>query len=174
MSDALTAPTRQPEPRHFRPRWVRFVLAGAAALGACGLVASISPAALLFAAPCLALALALAAFGNAGLALTREGVAWYALHPRWRFRMVPWDSVLGARRGPTERGPIRLSVEAGRYEAWVWGNPRGDRQCSPEIWVDALIDGDEVLGAIEDWLRWRDREVEPGTAGASPVGTVRP
>src|SRR5262245_53112565 len=148
-----------PQCQLFRPRRFFLVFPCATAALTMAVIGWQFPIALWSAVPLIGLALALTAFGNAGLILSREGVEWYALSPKWRFRRVPWHAVLGVRRGLFGLGNrIDLIVLSGHYEPWAWGTPRRDQQRVLEIWPTALVRGDEVLEAIKGWLRRRGQE----------------
>lgn len=152
----MSVPHRQPQ--IFRPLRLRFVIIIAITLTALGLIAAKFPMALWYAFPLFGLVLVLAAFLNAGLILSDEGIAWYAVHPGWRFRKVPWSAVLDVHRGLFGLGgQIVLVVKSGRYEPWVWGTPRRDEQIEIEIWPNTLASGEEVLPSLQQWLSSQDR-----------------
>jgi hypothetical protein len=161
MSDASTAESLT-EDRHFRPQRWRFAIIFVIAAGTLGGIAWFAPVALLYAVPVFAVVLAVVAFAHAGLILTDEGIEWYALRPRWRFRKIPWHAVLEVKRSLFGLfGPIRLVVEFGRYEAWVWGTPRPGRRLDFEIWTRGLVGGEELLPAIQERLKARDEAAAP-------------
>jgi hypothetical protein len=152
--------TDHPEPRYFRPRRVFFVFAFAVVIAALVAVGWRAAVALLFGIPLVAFVVAIAAFLNAGLILSREGIEWYALTPRWRFRKVPWDAVLGVRGQHHDgRGVLYLIVESGCYERWVWGTPHEGRTAIIEIRLGTVVRGAELAEAIEEVLRRRDEVV---------------
>jgi hypothetical protein len=152
-------PINQMTCKVFHPQWWRTGLIGAIALTLIGVVGWRLPTALWVCVPMLGLTLVLAAFLHAGLILSRRGIEWYAIHPQWRFRKVPWHAVRDVRRGLFGfGGQIVLTVESGCYEVWVWGRPRRDREITIEIYPNALARGEEVWGSIQEWLA-RERRV---------------
>jgi len=160
MSDNATP--RRPEPRHFRPQQWRFGIAAVLMTVTLAATAWMAPVSLLGTVPLFAIVLAVAAFGNPGVILSEEGIAWYALRSGWRFRKIPWQAVLEAKRSFLGLlGPVRLVVESGRYEVLVWGTPRPGRNLDVEIWTNALVGGEELLQALRDWLRARGRVSAP-------------
>jgi hypothetical protein len=161
MPDTTTHATL-PECEHFRPRRVLLVLPFAVAVATVAGIGWWAPIGLVYAVPLMGLMLALVALGNSGLIVSREGIEWYALHPNWRFRKIPWHAVVDVRKGLLGLGGwISLTVESGRYEPWAWGTPRPGRQLTIEIRPLALVRGDEVLDAIRNRLALA-REVAAG------------
>lgn len=153
-----------PQCEVFPPQQYRFMIGAVLAVAAIGAAGWLAPLALLFVVPLFAVVLAIGAFSNAGLILSDDGIEWYALRRKWRFRKVPWSAVIGVRRRFLGLDPIVLTVEGGRYERWVWGTPRRDRPIDFGIWTNALVGGGDVLAA----LRRRLAEREPATAEADP------
>ena len=147
-----------PPCEHFSPQRHRlvipFTLAAVALVG----IGWLAPAALLFSVPMFAVILAVVSAGNPGLIVSHEGLQWYALRPRWRFRKVPWDAVVDARRGAFGLGTsIHVVVRSGKYEPWAWGTPELDGQAAIDIWPMALRGGDAVFPTIRNWLSWYDQ-----------------
>ncbi|HVL12957.1 MAG TPA: hypothetical protein VM529_10355 [Gemmata sp.] len=154
MSKAV-ATTLGPDARIFRPHPVYILIPFAVGLVAIAATAWFAPLALLYTVPTIAVALAIVSLGNAGLIVTRDGIEWYALRPRWRFRAVPWDAVIDVRRSLFGRGnAIRLKVKPGRYEPWIWGTPHPDRPQTIVIHLIPLCDRDDLLTAIQA-ARWQ-------------------
>jgi hypothetical protein len=150
-------PPIHPETQHFAPNALFLIIPFAIGGAALGLIAWFAPLALFFAAPVLGVILAIGALGNAGVILSPEGIEWYALDPRWRFRKVPWHAVVEVRKGILGiGGRIRLVVHAGRYEPWVWGTPTPGSLDDIEMHPVVLVRGDELLEALRAWLKWRD------------------
>ena len=169
MSDTAPTAPAHPEPQHFRPQWFRLVIVCALMLAAVAFVGSRLPLALLPMIPILGLVLMLYGFLTAGLILSRDGIEWYALHPRLRFRTVPWDAVVDVRSGLLGLGTwIRLIVKSDRYEPWVRGTPRPDQLTEIQLWPNSLTGGAALRAAIEQWRSAHDRADRPDTEVSSP------
>ncbi len=163
--------TTQPQMQVFRPRFVYLALPFAVTVIAIVAIGWFSPPVLLFALPLFAVVLTIGATSNSGLILSHEGIEWYAVTPRWRFRKIPWKAVRSARLGffgfgRTYFGPIILTVELDRYEWWAWGTPRRDKCLTIEIFRRYLVRHDEIWDAIQHWLQYRDREAAAGITDA--------
>ncbi len=163
----------------FRPWWVALAIPIVFMAITTGIVAWISPIALLYTLPVFGIVLVLLVTGIEGLILTEEGIAWYALHPRWVFRRVPWSGVIKARRGfigfgTFSVGPIMLTVEFRRYELWVWGKPRPDKRATIEIWQRWLVPCQplRLWDAIEYWRNQPAQEPDTTATDAHPVAPI--
>jgi hypothetical protein len=142
-----------PDVRHFAPNRLRLAAVVAVAVATVVGVGLRLPQALWAVVPGLAIGLAVAAVGLPGLTLSPDGIAWYAVRPRWRFRTVPWGAVRDVHPRPFGLGAaLHLIVAPGRYEPWVWGEPRRGGDVTLEIWLRGLERGDEVLDAIRGRL----------------------
>jgi hypothetical protein len=131
-----------------------------------------APVAPLFGIPLMVLCATIGAFTNAGIILSGDGIAWYALVPRWRFRVVPWQAVRGVRRNFFGRGGVvYITVESGRYEPTVRGEPRPGRTEILEVWLRTVVNSDELVPAVEEWLRWRDAVAEAPGVTSADAGT---
>lgn len=147
-----TIPSSMPlQPRHFRRQWYRFAIPSAFAVLAFGQFAYYVPDALWIAMIGLCLSISLCAMLHGGLIVSREGIEWYILHPRWRYRVVPWDAVLDIRKTLFVLHPIRLIVEEGRYERWLWGTPRPDRRMDIEIWPRGYSGGRALWDLLHEY-----------------------
>ncbi len=167
----MPAPPSPPE--FYRPK-LAFLLFpfGIAAIFIVG-IAWMQPLILAIVVPFFALVLTLVATGNSGLILSPEGLEWYALHPRWRFRKVPWHAIVSTRNGFFQLGyapfgPVLLTVEFGQYERWVWGKPRRDKHATIEIWTRHLVCGKNLWESIE---RWRNEHENARTPVADALGS---
>lgn len=127
MTDTTTTPVELAERRHFRRQWHRSVIPSVVAIATFGLFAYRIPDGLGIAIPGICFILALCGLMHGGLIVSRDGIEWYVLRPKWRYRKIPWHAVLDARRNRFRNPEVRLVVESGRYEPWVWGTPRRDR-----------------------------------------------
>jgi hypothetical protein len=58
--------------------------------------------------------------------------------------------------------PIRLIVEHGRYEPWVWGTARRDRQLDIEIWPNGDAGGEAIWDVIRAFRSSRDGVADEG------------
>jgi hypothetical protein len=85
---------------------------------------------------------------HGGIVVSDRGIEWYAVHPRWRYRFVPWDCVLDVRKSIFGLQPIHLIVKHGRYEPWVWGRPRRGERMDIEIWSIGYAGGDAIWDAV--------------------------
>jgi hypothetical protein len=149
----------------FRPWWLTLLIPFAILVIGIVAVAWFAPLALLFTVPVYGVLLALLVTSNSGLILNRDGIAWYALHPRWRFRTIPWTKVHKTRRGffgfgSFSVGPIMLTAEFDRYELWAWGKPRRDQYATIEIRAKWLVPGQpmQLWESIQYWRNQQDRE----------------
>jgi hypothetical protein len=150
MSDSTTVPTERPECRHFRRQWYRLVIPCVFAVAMCGLFAFRIPDSLWVALPALSVTLLVCALLHGGLTLSRVGIAWYVLFPKWRYRTIPWPVVREVRKSPFGLPPrLRLLVEPGRYEPWLWGTPRRDQPLEIEIWTQGFTGGEALWDAIQ-------------------------
>ena len=89
--------------------------------------------------------------------ISSEGIEWYILRPKWRYRAIPWRAVLDVRKSLFGLQPIRLIVEHARYEPWLWGTPQRDRQMDIEIWPNAYTGGEAIWDVIRQFWSSRDR-----------------
>ena len=85
---------------------------------------------------------------HGGLVVSPDGLAWYILRPRWRYRVVPWNAVFEVHRTFGFLEPIRLDVRQGRYEPWVWGKPQPNRVLTLEVWSNGYAGGSVLWETI--------------------------
>lgn len=166
MPNLSPAPRDDVDRRHFPRQWFRSLIPFGFAVVAFGMFADRVPGGVWYAVPglCLVTAFALALHG--GLILTRDGIEWYAVHPRWRFRRVPWSAVLDARPGWLGAGhSVRLVVADGRYEPWVWGTPEPGGRREVVVHTRDLAEGAAVWDAIRDARARREVTAGVGTTG---------
>ncbi len=95
---SATPPTASVPHQHFRRHWHRTVIPAVFAIAAFGLFAHRVPDSLWVAVPALCFSLLFCALLHGGLIISREGIAWYILHPKWRYRVIPWQAVLDVRK----------------------------------------------------------------------------
>ena len=107
--------------------------------------------------PFLCFSLLFCAFLQGGLIISGEGIEWYILRPKWRYRAIPWQAVLDVRKTRFGLHPIGLIVEHGRYEPWLWGTPQRDRQMDIDIWSNGYAGGEAIWDAIQYFWSSRDR-----------------
>ena len=133
--------------RHdFRRQWHRLVIPCLFVVGGFVAFACRVPDGIWYAIPSLAFGLLVCTLLHGGVRLTRDGIEWYVLHPKWCYRRVPWGAVCEVRNCRLFQPGVALRVEPGRYEPWVWGNPRADRPLEIRIWTNGYVRG-ETLGA---------------------------
>jgi len=143
--------------QHFRRHWYRAAIPGAFAVASFGLFAYRVPDGIWVAIPLLCLSLLFCALLHGGLIISSEGIEWYILRPKWRYRAIPWQAVLDVRKTRLGLHPLRLIVQHGRYELWLWGAPQPDRQMDIEIWPNAYSGGEAIWDAIQHFWSSRDR-----------------
>ena len=163
MSTTHLAPSVELAPRSFRRQWHRLIIPSLFATVSFGLFAWRVPDGVGFAVPALGLFLAVCTLLHGGIVLTRNGIEWHLLHPRWVYRTIPWEAVREVRPSWFGRHRIRLIVESGRYEPWVWGTPRPGQTLDHEIWTRGYRDGGAMWDAIHDYRASR----EPGAERTS-------
>lgn len=144
----VSAPCHQAQ---FRRQWYRTAIPSAFAFATFGLFAYHIPNGIWVAVPALCMTLLFCSLLHGGLIISHEGIAWYILHPKWRYRSIPWPAVLEVRR--TLFGifhPIHLTVEHGRYEVWIW-TPQRDRQMCIMIRTNGYSSGNEIWDVLRDF-----------------------
>jgi hypothetical protein len=150
----------------FRRQWHRLVIPCAFAVLAFGMFAYRVPNGVWYAAPGLGVILGLAVGLHRGVVLTRDGIEWFVVQPRWRYRRVPWSALIEVRPGWFGAGQaVRLVVADGRYEPWVWGTPKVGGRREVVITTRDLAGGAALYDAIlQAW------EIEESATGGVPVG----
>jgi hypothetical protein len=126
----------------------------------------------------ICLSLAFCALLHGGLVISHEGIEWYILRPKWRYRFIPWHVVLDVRKSLFGvLHPIRLIVKHGRYEPWLWGTPQPDRKMDVEIWPNGYADGEAIWDTIHQFWSSRDHgdvaAVDARTAGSGATPDAR-
>ena len=172
----MTATTRTPEwpqPHEFHVQWWRSAIPAVFAMSVFGMLSF--HYGIRFAGPGLGLVLLISAANRGGLIISQEGIEWYILRRKWRYRTIPWRNVRDVRKTLFGLlGPIRLIVDHGRYEPWVWGALRADRQIEIAIHTTGYSGGEALWETIHRYWSPRDdrdgvaaiadRAAEPGAA----------
>lgn len=153
MSHPATDP--RPEAIHFRRQLFRLVVPCLFAIAMFAAFAYHVPQGAWYAIPGVIIAVCFASLLHGGVSLTRDGITWYRLHPRFTYRTVPWTAIHDVSRGRFGIGSsIHLTVAPGRYEAWIWGKPV--RELEITINPRELTDGESLWSAIHHfWHRQR-------------------
>lgn len=141
----------------FRRQWHRFLIPCAFAIFTFGMFAYRIPDGVWIAVPALCLTLAFCSILHGGLIVSAEGIEWYVLHPKLRYRRIPWQAVIDKRKvffGTMP--PILLVVESGKYEPWVWGTPRCNRTIEFVIYTNSLVRGRTLWDAIQQFSLSRE------------------
>lgn len=138
---------------HFRRQQYRLAIPCLFAAVMFGLFAYNVPNGRWVAAPALGLTLLFASLLHGGLVLSPEGIAWYVLTPRWRYRFIPWGAVIEAQKSRFGQPRIRVTAEPGRYEPWVWGAVRPGRPIGVTIWTRNYADGEHIWPAVHHFWK---------------------
>lgn len=146
-------------PLPFRRHWWRTAIPAAFAVVMFGLFVHHVPAAVGVAVPSLGLLLLLCAALHGGVTVSREGIAWYILRPKWRYRVIPWSAVLDVRKSLFGLNPVRLIVEHRRYEPWVWGTEQPDRRSEVEVWPNGYAGGEALWDTIHRYWSLQNRGI---------------
>lgn len=135
--------------QHFRRQSYRLVIPWLFACGEFGLFTVRVPDGIWYAVPALTICLLMCLLLHGGIRLTRAGIEWYVLTPGWYYRRVPWGVVRKVQVDRPLQPTVLLTVEAGRYEPWVFGATRRDRPSQISIRTNGYTRGDEPGGAID-------------------------
>jgi hypothetical protein len=92
---------------------------------------------------------------HGGIVISSDGIGWYVVTPRWRYRFVPWEAVNDmAQSRWSLHHHINLDVQPGRYEPWVWGTPRAERPMIIKLHISALVDSHAVWETLQEFYAW--------------------